>query len=130
MTQASSEKKRGKVVQFVSMVRTDPRSKEPEHCSPPLRLVRFEMSKAQKLVNSAKAILQRLQSGDLNDQKALAEICLLIDRTEDDGVGTASEQVKLAKKTMQQHKESALDNHQAVTELSRIFAGPPVTRQS
>ena len=80
------------------------------------------MSKAQKLVNSAKAILHRLQSGALNDQKALAEICSLIDRTDDDGIGTASEQVKLAKKTMQQHKENAFDNHQAVTALSRILA--------
>ena len=88
------------------------------------------MSKAQKLVNSAKAVLQRLQAGDLNDQKALAEILALIDRTGDDGHGTASEQVKLAKKTMQQHKENALDNHQAVTELSRIFAGPAVARQT
>ena len=67
------------------------------------------MSKAQKLVNSAKAVLLRRQQNHLNDQKALAEIYALIDRTEDDGSGTASEQVKLAKKTMQQHKENALD---------------------
>ncbi len=87
------------------------------------------MSKAQKLVNSAKAVLQRLQSGDLNDQKGLAEIHALIDRTEDDGYGTASEQVKLAKKTMQQHKDNALDNHQAVTELSRIFGGSTIVRK-
>ena len=88
------------------------------------------MSKAQKLVNCAKAVLQRLQSGGINDQKALAEIFALIDRTEDDGHGTASEQVKLAKIAMQQHRENALDNHQAVTELSRIFAGPSVARHS
>ena len=79
------------------------------------------MSKAQKLVNSAKAVLQRLQTGGLNEQKALAEISALIERTHDEGSGTASDQVKLAKKTMQQHQENAIDNHQAVTELSRIF---------
>jgi len=87
------------------------------------------MSKAQKLVNRANALLKRLlQSDDLNDQKALVEICALLDRTDDDGTGTASEQVKLAKKTMQQHKENALNNHQAISELSRIFAGPTLTR--
>jgi len=105
-------------------------SKEPWHCSLPRRQVRFEMSKAQKLVNSAKAVLQRRQQNHLNDQKALAEIRNLIDRTEDGGSGTASEQVKLAKKTMQQHKENALDDQQAIRELSRIFAGPTVARQS
>lgn len=88
------------------------------------------MSKAQKLVNRAVEILQRRQHNHLNDQKALAEIRNLIDRTEDDGSGTASEQVKLAKQTMQQHKENALDNHQVVTELSRIFGGSMVARQS
>ena len=82
------------------------------------------MSRAQKLVNRAKAILQQLQSNGLNEQKALAEISALLDRTEDDGSGTASEQVKVAKKTMQQHKENALNNHQAISALSRIFAGP------
>jgi hypothetical protein len=30
--------------------------------------------------------------------------------------------LRLAKKTMQQHKENALNNHQAISELSRIFA--------
>ena len=82
------------------------------------------MSKAQKLVNRAMAVLQRRQQpGGLNDQKALAEIRTLLDRTEDNGTGTASEQVKLAKQTMQQHKENALNDHQAISELSRIFAG-------
>jgi len=89
-----------------------------------------QMSKAQKLVNRAQAVLQRLQSGGLNDQKALAEIYSLLDRTEDDGTGTASEQVKRAKKTMQQHKENALDNGEAISELSRVFAGPTVGGQS
>jgi len=88
------------------------------------------MSKAQKLVNRAIEILQRRQHNHLNDQKALAEICNLIDRTEDDGSGTASEQVKLAKRTIQQHKENALDDQQAVRELSHIFAGPTLARQS
>ncbi len=83
------------------------------------------MSKAQKLVNRAIAILQRRQQPNgLNDQKALAEIRNLIDRTEDDGLGTASEQVKLAKRTIEQHKGNALNDHEAVKELSRIFAGP------
>ena len=82
------------------------------------------MSKAQKLVNRAIAILQRLQQPEgLNEQKALAEIRSLIDRTEDDGIGTASEQVKLARKTMQQHQENALNDQQAVSELLRIFNG-------
>lgn len=88
------------------------------------------MSKAQKLVNRAMAILQRRQQNHLNDQKALAEIGSLLDRTEDHGSGTASEQVKRARKTLQQHKENALENHQAIAELSRIFAGPTVARQA
>ncbi len=82
------------------------------------------MSKAQKLVNRAIAVLQRRQQPEgLNDQKALAEIRALIDRTEDEGAGTASEQVKLARKTIQQHEENALNDQQAVNELSRIFNG-------
>jgi hypothetical protein len=80
------------------------------------------MSKAQKLVNRAMAVLQRRQQNHMNDQKALAEIRSLLDRTEDNGTGAASEQVKLATKTMQQHKENALDNRQAISELARIFA--------
>jgi hypothetical protein len=87
----------------------------------PEKQVRFEMSKAQKLVNSAKAVLQRWHSGSLNEQKALAEISALVDRTDDDGIGTASDRVKLAKKTLQQHQANTLDDHQAVTELDRIF---------
>jgi hypothetical protein len=80
------------------------------------------MSKAQKLVNRVRAVLgRRLPPESLNDQKALAEIRALLDRTEDQGVGTASEQLKLARKTMQQHQENALNNRQAITELSRIF---------
>jgi hypothetical protein len=80
------------------------------------------MSKAQKLVNKALAVLLRRKQNHLNDQKALAEIQDLLDRTEDSGKGTASEQVKLARKTMQQHKENALNNQQAMIELARIFA--------
>ncbi len=80
------------------------------------------MSKAQKLVNRALAILERqAQPEGLNDQKTLAEIRSLMDRTEDDGIGTASEQVRLARKTLQHHQENALDDQQAVSELSRIF---------
>jgi hypothetical protein len=80
------------------------------------------MSKAQKLINRAVAILKSCQQpGGPNHQKALVEIRTLLDRTEDDGVGTASEKVKLARKTMQQHSASAITNGQAVSELSRIF---------
>ena len=83
------------------------------------------MSKAQKLVNRAIAVLQRhLQPDGLNDQKALAEIRDLIDRTEDDGTGTASEQVRRARLTMQLHKENALTDHQAMNEIYGIFGGP------
>jgi hypothetical protein len=82
------------------------------------------MSRAQKLVNRAIEILQRrLQPEGLNDQKALAEIRGLLDRTEDDGVGTASERVRLARRTIQQHQENALTNEQAIKELTRIFGG-------
>jgi hypothetical protein len=79
------------------------------------------MSKAQKLVNRATAVLLRRQQNHLNDQKALAEIHDLLERTEDGGTGTASEQVKLARKTIQQHKENSLSNQQAISELCRIF---------
>jgi hypothetical protein len=89
------------------------------------------MSRAQKLVNRAIEILQRrLQPEGLNDQKALAEIRGLLDRTEDDGVGTASERVRLARRTMQQHQENALTNEQAIRELSRIFSGELAGRRS
>jgi hypothetical protein len=80
------------------------------------------MSKAQKLVNRAMAVLLRRQQNHLNDQKALAEIRDLLERTEDSGTGTASDQVKLARKTVQQHRENALNNQQAMNELYRIFA--------
>jgi hypothetical protein len=80
------------------------------------------MSKAQKLVNKALAVLLRRKQNHLNDQKALAEIQGFLDRTEDGGVGRATEQVKLARKTMQQHKENVLTNQQAMVELARIFA--------
>jgi hypothetical protein len=69
------------------------------------------MSKAQKLVNRAVAVLQRhLQPDGLNDQKALSEIRALLERTEDDGAGTASGQVQRAKLAMQRHKENALND--------------------
>jgi hypothetical protein len=80
------------------------------------------MSKAQKLVNRALHVLLRRHQNHLNDQKALAEIHSLLDRTDDTGAGTASDQVKLAKATMQQHKENALTDPQAMIELRRIFA--------
>jgi hypothetical protein len=79
------------------------------------------MSKAQKLVNRALEILQRRRDNHLNDQKALTEIRGLIDRTEDDGMGTASEKVKLARKTMQQHHDFVLNDHDAVAELGVVF---------
>ena len=80
------------------------------------------MSKAQKLVNRAMAVLLRRQQNHLNDQKALAEIRDLLERTADSGTGTASDQVKLARKTVRQHEENGLNNQQAVSELYRIFA--------
>ena len=80
------------------------------------------MSKAQKLVNRALDVLLRRHQNHLNDQKALVEIASLLDRTDDTGTGTASNQVKLAKAAMQQHKENALTNPDAMIELRRIFA--------
>ncbi len=80
------------------------------------------MSKAQKLVNRALAVLLRRQQNHLNDQKALAEISSLLERSEDRGAGTASEQVRLARQTMRQHAENSLTNQQAMSELRRIFA--------
>ncbi len=83
------------------------------------------MSRAQKLVNKVIEILQRRQDNHLNDQKALAEIRGLVDRTEDHGIGRASDQVKLIRKTMHQHELSALTNPQAMNELYRMFDMPP-----
>ena len=81
------------------------------------------MSRAQKLVNKALAILQRhLPPDGLNDQKALAELKSLFDGSEpDDGHGTATERVKLAKATLQRHKENALNDHQAMNEIYSIL---------
>ncbi len=79
------------------------------------------MSRAQKLVNKTIEILQRRLDNHLNDQKALVEIRALVDRTEDHGIGRASEQVKLVRKTIQQHLENAITNQQAMTELYRLF---------
>jgi len=81
------------------------------------------MSRAQKLVNKAVAVLQRHTPPDgLNDQKALAELRSLFDDSEpDDGRGTASETVKLAKGVLQRHKENALNDHQAMTEMYSIL---------
>jgi hypothetical protein len=82
------------------------------------------MSRAQKLVNRALAILQRHTPDGLNDQKALAELRSLFDGSEpDDGRGSATELVKLAKATLQRHKESALNDHQAITEMYRLLDG-------
>jgi hypothetical protein len=80
------------------------------------------MSKAQKVVNRALEILLRRHQNHLNDQKALAEIHSLLERTEDSGIGTASNQVKLARAAMQRHQASVLNNSQAMEELRRIFA--------
>jgi hypothetical protein len=79
------------------------------------------MSKAQKLVNRAKEILLRREQNHLNDQKALAEIRNLVERTEDDGTGRASEQVKMAKIMLQRHADSALTDAGAMDELYGIF---------
>jgi hypothetical protein len=83
------------------------------------------MSKAQKLVNRAKEVLLRRHQNHLNDQKALAEIRGFLDRTEDDGAGTASEQVKLARKTMQQHAENTINDRDTMVELGVIFGFKP-----
>ena len=81
------------------------------------------MSRAQKLVNKALAILQRhTPPNGLNDQKTLAELRSLFDGSEpDDGRGTASERVKQAKGVLQRHKEDALNDHQAMSEMHSIL---------
>ena len=81
------------------------------------------MSRAQKLVNRASAILQRQAPPDsLNDQRALAELRNLFERTDDDGHGTASEKVKQAIKTLARHTAAALNDRQAITELHAILS--------
>jgi hypothetical protein len=92
-------------------------------CTDQLGYVKFCMSRSQKLVNKALAILQRhLPPDGLNDQKALAELKNLFDGSEhDDGHGTASERVKLAKAMLQRHKENALNDHQAMKEMYSIL---------
>ena len=92
-------------------------------CTDHLGQVKFCMSRAQKLVNKALAILRRHTPPDgLNDQKALAELKSLFDGSEpDDGHGTATEQVKLAKGVLQRHKENALNDHQAMNEIYSIL---------
>jgi hypothetical protein len=69
------------------------------------------------------AVLQRhTPPNGLNDQKALAELKSLFDGSEpDDGHGTATERVKLAKATLQRHKEHALNDHQAMNEMYSIL---------
>jgi hypothetical protein len=67
------------------------------------------------------AVLLRRQQNHLNDQKALAEIRDLLERTEDSGTGTASDLVKLARKILQRHQENGLNNLQAMKELYRLF---------
>jgi hypothetical protein len=89
------------------------------------------MSRAQKLVNWAKEILQRHSSTNgLNDQKALAELRKLFEDSEpDDGRGTASDQVKLAKDTLQRHMDNGLNDHQAMTKLYGILEKPKADGQ-
>ena len=84
--------------------------------------VTFRMSKAQKFVTRAMAVLLRRQQNHLNDQKALVEIRGLLERTEDNGTGTASDQVKKAAKILQQHQQNELTNPQAMTALYQLFA--------
>ena len=81
------------------------------------------MSRAQKLVNRALAILQRQSPPDgLNDQKALAELKSLFDSSEpDDGVGTASEMVRRARETLKKHAAISLNDRQAVKEMYGIL---------
>ena len=80
------------------------------------------MSKAQKLVNRAVAILQRqLPPDNLNDQKALAELRNLFDGTEDDGQGTASERVKRAMKILVEHTSARLNDQQAITAMHGVL---------
>ncbi len=80
------------------------------------------MSRAQKLVNRAIAILQRQSPPDsLNDQKALAELRSLFDGTDDDGHGTASEKVNQAIKTLAKHTAAALNDRQAISEMHAIL---------
>jgi len=82
----------------------------------------FRFTDRFKLEHRAIAILQRHLAPDgLNDQKALSEIRALIDRTEGDGTGTASEMVRQAKLTMQRHKENSINNAQAMDEMYAIF---------
>lgn len=84
------------------------------------------MSRAQKLVNRALAILQRQSPPDsLNDQKALAELKSLFDGSEpDDGVGTASDMVRRTKETLKKHSAISLNDRQAVKEISGILVRP------
>ena len=81
------------------------------------------MSRAQKLVNKALAILQRrLPPEGLNDQKALSELKSLFDGSDpDDGHGTASDRVKLARQTLQRHTENGLNDQQAMNEMLSIL---------
>ena len=79
------------------------------------------MSKAQKLVNRAIETLTRRLHNHLNDQKALAEIRGFLDRTEDDGVGTASDKVKQVREVMRKHHDFVLNDSQAMLELYALF---------
>jgi hypothetical protein len=82
------------------------------------------MSRAQKLVNKAVAILARhLPPDGLNDQKALAELRTLFEDTEDEGRGTASELVQLTKETLAKHSANELNDHQAMKEVHHILDG-------
>jgi hypothetical protein len=75
------------------------------------------MSRAQKLLNRAIEVLTRRSNNELNDQKALAEIRGLVERTDDDGVGTASEKLKLVRRALQAHHNFVLNDSQAMAEL-------------
>ncbi len=64
--------------------------------TPTSRYPILDMSKAKKLVNRALEVLLRRHQNHLNDQKALVEIGSFLERTDNTGTGTASNQVKLA----------------------------------
>lgn len=81
------------------------------------------MSKAQKLVTWALKILQRRSSPEsLNDQKTLAELHTLFEKSEPDhGQGTASTRVQQTRGILQQHRDFILNDAQAVAKISQIL---------
>ncbi len=83
------------------------------------------MSRAQKLVNWALAILaRRLPPEGLNDQKVLAELRALFKDAEDHGVGTASDMVKQTKSTLASHLAGELRDHEAMAKILGILDRP------